>query len=785
MPARVLPVEATSAYHKQSSYFTPRRRSDSSRFLCRGPRDGVYLFRSPAHLRQFLGIDDRLDRCTAYAVYARDAPFCSRVISRPNLGLRQSLLDELVRVPIPSRRAHQLLQHITRYIVCLRSHPDRSAGIFDELCERLWSDLLRTIGLDPRLFEEPAPLLSQDSWLVDLQAARAAQGKPSSNHVLDVEDEDESESEDEDEGSSVSSDDAEDAEVPSPDTSISSVESADPEDSVSSHAPSSSNDAVLVAGSVDTSSRGLSTPSPSVSSASTREFLFGKTWSSSVVVDEYRSSLQAAPRRPRVYRDPPTTRQSPSYAEPRGESSRRALGVLDRNAPVRTPSGRLEQGSSSLVNGAGSESSSETSRMPSRTMVFGGSGAEELAGIGFNFAVRRTDGVSGRVLDNRMPRSARCESEATSSRSCGPDVRGSRAQDSDNRELQSSKDSDQASRTSRVETQDEGRSSSIAWSAIQGSVSIDERDHENSPLVASANVEPDEEDESPQVKNSPRLHVTPSEKESSPSTSPSPAIQLSFRVYTPQLSPRSNLKSILNTISQFSCLQTRGPGYIYAYTTPDHPTLLKIGYTNADIRPRRPHPHPVDHRLAEWSSTCGKPAVEAFRVHIPRAARRVESLIHQTLREHRRVQHPPCERCRGRVRGAMETRRGAHNEWFEIGVEAARRVVELWAMFSRQWPYDDTGQVSRFWARKAERDRVGMRAGDSAREWLLDMPRYIEEMVEHDLIASAVPARRLLCLDDLQVVPVLAFGFYFFYCCPLPFVFGWMAAVSEWPTGTA
>lgn len=220
-----------------------------------------------------------------------------------------------------------------------------------------------------------------------------------------------------------------------------------------------------------------------------------------------------------------------------------------------------------------------------------------------------------------------------------------------------------------------------------------------------------------------QLNVTSEEGPASPKTSLS-SLSRGFQLYR-QLDPKANMKSILKTILRYSCPRNRSPGYIYAFSHPDLPNLLKIGVTNAITKRRGSSSDPVDYRLACWASNCGRPVKEVFREYMPCAAERMESLIHQTLQEYRRIQVPACKRCKGRKGG-----RGVeHDEWFEVDVETARETVRSWALFSGQRPYNAFGQVVEYWARKAEQELQLVKDGPAFREWLGKMPQYVEEMM--------------------------------------------------------
>lgn len=204
-----------------------------------------------------------------------------------------------------------------------------------------------------------------------------------------------------------------------------------------------------------------------------------------------------------------------------------------------------------------------------------------------------------------------------------------------------------------------------------------------------------------------------------------------FRRYPQAPSPASQLKELLNLMTQTVSQHRRYTGVLYGFARPSAPGMFKIGVVKDRVVARRPFADPVDHRLATWQAQCGHPVVEVFRKPIAcTAAERIERLVHHALREYRRVEDPPCERCERRKRasnartGGGRCSGGQHNEWFEVDVKTALRAVNLWAAFAEQQPYDRFGRLLDFWSAKAE---AGIRPGDTVKSWQEEIPRLVEE----------------------------------------------------------
>ncbi|KAK0741433.1 hypothetical protein B0T18DRAFT_432538 [Schizothecium vesticola] len=212
-----------------------------------------------------------------------------------------------------------------------------------------------------------------------------------------------------------------------------------------------------------------------------------------------------------------------------------------------------------------------------------------------------------------------------------------------------------------------------------------------------------------------------------------------FCLYPQAPSPASQLKQLLNLMTQTVSQQRRYTGVLYGFARPSAQGMLKIGVVKDRVVAERPFADPVDHRLATWQAQCGHPVVEVFRRPIAcAAAERIESLVHLALREYRRVEDPPCGRCERRKRASRartggRCSGGKHDEWFEVDVETAKRAVELWTAFAEQLPYDRYGRLLDFWSAKVEAAKARIRPGDTVKSWQEAIPRLIEECTRTEL----------------------------------------------------
>jgi hypothetical protein len=233
-------------------------------------------------------------------------------------------------------------------------------------------------------------------------------------------------------------------------------------------------------------------------------------------------------------------------------------------------------------------------------------------------------------------------------------------------------------------------------------------------------------------------HSSSSQPRGSPSAPPVPSALATSAVapfslvpFRADIGPERELKALLRLSLQHVGQRTNRAGWIYGFRRVSEPDYLKVGVTLAPTAggPAPPAVHPVDARIAKWQSDCGATLEEVFRAYMPCAARRIEGLIHAQHLSLRRVQDPPCGRCRDAVRN----RHGRHNEWFEtggaLGEARLRAAVETWRLWSEERPYDGFGRISAFWADKTLRAAGALAAGqglvDTTDGWVMGLPAMI------------------------------------------------------------
>lgn len=131
----------------------------------------------------------------------------------------------------------------------------------------------------------------------------------------------------------------------------------------------------------------------------------------------------------------------------------------------------------------------------------------------------------------------------------------------------------------------------------------------------------------------------------------------------------------------------RAAGWIYTYTLPStHHTstpLIKIGRALE-----------VNKRMQGWKRKCNYTPVVLHQVSLPLHVK-VEKLAHAYF-WNQRMRDCGCPGC-----GVQ------HEEWFDVDVSDASRVVEMWAAWSRREPYDEENNLKAEWVLKL--DEVDLR----------------------------------------------------------------------------
>lgn len=659
--------------------------------------DGGSRFRSRIHLCILLQISPPYNTCIAYAPHAKNAPHCSLRINPDNRATVPALLSALLQTRFPSARARRLLEELSTRVVCgiTRRHQDKAPEVYHEWCNTLWGEYLLGNNLDPSLWEGEPRQLGSRTWEADLEVARSQQ------HYYSADEDDSSQDNKSDSGEIIGT----------PDTTTSDLGEENPIDQ----------DLLSKSQSVQPSDRSS-----------------GRTESSV----ENRQSSRATFS---VYRDP-APRDVAQTSNPAPVGTRLALRPLDQNIPVShasdgtppswshevtdtTPSPkdvlrhieartadssntanqlRSETDHASIDNGSQATSNDEALSTPVEAKV----GSEDEVGSEI-----------GEVDSNDIEEQAQLGANSLHDRASPGHV-----EDADSESSQPNADEEPVA----VETRDVDHN----WGRQLGSTRSEantagDRDRDSSadgllalPLGIFEDADADE------VSSASTDIVAP---------------RSGLRLYPQALGPLPQLKQVLQALTQAVSLKRRYSGFIYAFARPSLPGCLKIGYVQDVVRPRRPYPDPVDNRLAKWQADCGHPIAEVFRVSIAcEAVERIERLVHATLREYRRVEDPPCRRC-GR-RNARRQRNGGgrggggkHNEWFEVEEQTARRVIDLWALFARQLPYDRFGRLVDFWAEKIDSERRRVGNGDTTTSWLETMPRLVEELTRREFASIVGP----------------------------------------------
>ncbi len=130
--------------------------------------------------------------------------------------------------------------------------------------------------------------------------------------------------------------------------------------------------------------------------------------------------------------------------------------------------------------------------------------------------------------------------------------------------------------------------------------------------------------------------------------------------YTPSQLIHYTNTSLLSVLSGELKPQAKLDGYVYIFTRPDNPSLVKIGFAI----------HSGEARVARWGRNCCYEAHHEFDTGKMPHAWLVERLAQEELKQYRKIE----QRCKWKA--ACSTK---HQEWFELGVEEARMVVERWA----------------------------------------------------------------------------------------------------------
>jgi hypothetical protein len=677
------------------------------------PRDGGgFKFYSRQSLHRFLRISPPYNTCLAYAPSAGNAPHCSRPINRHNRYEVPSLLERLCRATVPSRPAASILAALSSDAVCGITgwHQNKASELYHEWCDDLWDAYLYAHDLDPRLWTGRTPPLNRESWEHALEEAREDQEDTSDEEEYDF---------DEDDGSAYDNDPI--SRGTTPDTTTSSF---------------------------DESPLHVNGPDRSpISQAS------GSTIGPESSVNSQHSSRSTFD----VYRDDEVRSVDPTLGQALNTvqnysvlgDSRRVLGPLDPNIAISNPDDRTPSIWSHELSSSATSSAAE-SRPESR-----GSGSNEsLHEVELNSRHSLGSEISFSTIEpSTISEETSIEGLAIS--------RGSQAlvdgptedEDSDtseNTEVESASQDESEDIEAYGSNQDENNGNQRPRLSVGDLGVIDHRDPEAqqdrgeegfvsivSPESAATVIGRDEDVPEEDVTGLITLGNSFFDDvedviEVAPVSSalvPAPS-RPGFRRYPQARTPRAQLFQLWKIMTATVSHNRRRSGFVYAFARHSLPGFLKIGYVNAATIPQPPDPNPVDNRLARWRADCDHYIEEVFRVAIAcRGVERIESLIHMTLKESRWVEDPPCSPCARSGRS-----KGRHNEWFEVGEQAARHVVDIWASFAAQLPYDNYGRLVNFWTEQVDGQRRHLRVGESAMSWVGNiMPRLLEELTRREL----------------------------------------------------
>jgi hypothetical protein len=724
-----------------------------SLFLTRRNDGSTFKFRSTRDLCSFLGISTPYCKCIACAPYARNAPYCSRPINRANQAKVPGLLSRLVDIRIPSTRVGRLLEELSSCVVCGITgwHQNKADEVYREWCYDLWGEYLRANNLDPRLSIWVPQQLNQPTWERDLERARTQQQHdPEETNVTENED------------------DQDGPESPRPDSPNSVFSETGPGRGTPSRNHGNTQRSSRPAFSVY---RDTTTDAPPVSGS-----LFNERVTSSAM--EHRPPLRYRDQNIPVSSARASSNTSVSSGHRRSEAGPSSSGPSgprfgESNAVPHNAADCPEEGEASnstqstgiTIHGRDEQASSqEISRNQSLVVVTESPVTpEDSAPADRQETSEENESEAGPVTEPEVEEQLNASSYG--SHQDQPNLQGN------------SEDISQADREDNPEDNPEDNVEDIDEESHASSHGLHEdqpnlqensqesnQDSRQEDDIASttAEVHSDEDQLTQSSSNdnaelecdfSPELldlleafDDNNIDTETPINSSPERSITVArggFRLYS-QSQPLALFRTLYNRIRQTVATSRNCAGYIYTFRRPALPGFLKIGYVRGRIVANRPYPHPVDNRLARWTADCGHPVEEVFRVRIAKAVERIEGLTHMTLQEYRRVEDPPCARCKGRSRRTSRDGRrrsnGAHDEWFEIDEDTVRTVVELWSQFSMQEPYDHWGRLGAFWSQKiesdkAERERLeGARGeGDAGqvvnyiRSWVERMPEMIAE----------------------------------------------------------
>jgi T5orf172 domain len=149
--------------------------------------------------------------------------------------------------------------------------------------------------------------------------------------------------------------------------------------------------------------------------------------------------------------------------------------------------------------------------------------------------------------------------------------------------------------------------------------------------------------------------------------------------------------ALLSLLSRPLGVTAKKDGCVYIFTRPDDPSLVKIGFTK----------HSGKARVAAWGKDCCYAARLEFATEMMPHAWQVERLVQEQLKQYRKKER----KCKWKASCSTQ-----HQEWYEISVGEAQRVVEFWAgWITRYRPWGADGFLKPDWASLLNRYRIALK----------------------------------------------------------------------------
>ncbi|MCJ1248211.1 hypothetical protein MMC30_005428 [Trapelia coarctata] len=150
-------------------------------------------------------------------------------------------------------------------------------------------------------------------------------------------------------------------------------------------------------------------------------------------------------------------------------------------------------------------------------------------------------------------------------------------------------------------------------------------------------------------------------------------------------STASGDRRISQTMNKALGVKALKSGFLYVYRHAGEKDFFKIGYSTIG----------VNHRMRQWEKQCGHkievvyPSNDTEKLAISHV-QRVEALVHVEMGDYR-YREEDCEGC-GKN----------HVEWFKVGEEHIRAVIEKWVDWIKEEPYEEKNDV---WTLKKQQKR--------------------------------------------------------------------------------